>query len=409
MTADGYTLRTGTAEDFAETNLLLQEVFHETWDDDAAETERIIFEPDRTTYAIAPDGSVAGEVGAYTRDMTVPGGSVPCGHVTLVGVRPTHRRRGLLRRMISEQLAEIRERGEPIAALWASEGRIYQRFGYGLAAGRLSLEIDHEVQLNESAPAGESQLRAVAVDQAAELVAKAYEQIRLGRPGTSSRNEAWWRKTFRDVPSTRDGATPLKVTVHEGADGVDGYVIWRVKGDWDHSPKGQVRLRELTAGNPLAYHALIRFILDIDLTRSVRYGLAATDEPLLHMVNEPRRLNAKLFDGLWVRVTDVPAALAARRYLTPVDVTLGITDPILADNAGAWRLVGDPDSARCTRSDAEPDLLLDVSALGAVYLGGASLAQLAGAGRVRERTPGALARTSAAFGWYCQPAVSETF
>ncbi len=165
-------------------------------------------------------------------------------------------------------------------------------------------------------------------------------------------------------------------------------MIWRVKGDWDHSPKGQVLLRELTAGNPLAYHALIRFILDIDLTRSVRYGLAATDEPLLHMVNEPRRLNAKLFDGLWVRVTDVPAALAARRYLTPVDVTLGVTDPILADNAGAWHLVGDPDSARCTRSDAEPDLLLDVSALGAVYLGGASLAQLAGAGRVRETDPG---------------------
>jgi predicted acetyltransferase len=409
VTDHGYTLRTGTADDFAETILLLQEVFNETWEADAAEIEQWVFEPERTTYAIAADGSIAGEVSAYTRDMTVPGGSVPCGHVSGVGVRATHRRRGLLRRMISAQLAEIRDRGEPIAALWASEGRIYQRFGYGLAAARLSLEIDHEVRVNQPAPAGVSQLRAVAAQEAPDVIAKAYEQVRLARPGFSSRNEAWWRRTVADVPSTREGATPLRVTVHEGAEGVDGYVIWRVKSEWDHSPKGQVQVRELVAGNPVAYHALIQFVLDVDLTRSVRYSYAAVDEPLTQMVNEPRRLGAKYFDGLWVRLTDLPAALAARRYVAPVEVVLGVTDPILPENTGNWLLTGDPDAATCTRADRGPDLLVDVAALGAAYLGGATLTQLAGAGRLREVTPGALARTSVAFGWYCQPAAAEAF
>jgi predicted acetyltransferase len=381
VTNQDYTLRTAGADEYGETDLLLQEVFNESWDADAAEAERGVFEPERTTYAIAPDGSVAGEVAAFTREMTVPGASVPCGHVTMVGVRATHRRRGLLRRMIVEQLADIRDRGEPIAALWASEGRIYQRFGYGLAASRLSLEIDHEVAVNQPAPEGPSRLRAVPVDQAADVVAKAYEQIRLARPGYSSRTDAWWRKVLADVPSTRHGATALRVTVHEGASGVDGYVTWRVKSEWDHSPKGEVQVRELVGGNPVAYHALTRFLLEVDLTRSVRFPFAATDEPLVQMVNEPRRLGAKLFDALWVRLTDLPAALSARRYAAPVDVVLEVTDAIMADNAGRWHLTGDADSASCARTDRGADLLLDVQALGAAYLGGTTLAQLAGTGR----------------------------
>ncbi len=409
MTTDGYTLRTATADDYAATDLLMQEVFNESWDAEGAEGDKYVFEPERVTYAIAADGEIAGGVGAFTRDLTVPGGSLPCGHVTAVGVRTTHRRRGLVRWMITEQLADIRGRGEPVASLWASEGRIYQRFGYGLAAPRLSMEIDHEVVLNVPAPAGPSRLRSVPLAEAADVLAKPYDAVRLGRPGYSSRNEAWWRKILSDPASSRDGATPLRVTVHEGASGVDGYAIWRVKNDWDHSPKGQVQLRELVAGNPVAYHALASLALNVDLTRSVRYNFAAVDEPLVQMVNEPRRLNAKYFDGLWVRVTDIAGALAGRRYAAPVDVVLGVTDALLPENAGSWQLTGDPDSATCVRTDREPDLRLDIQALGSAYLGGSTLTQLAGTGRVVELTPGALARASVAFGWYCQPAVTEVF
>jgi predicted acetyltransferase len=410
VTNDGYTLRAATAEEHNESDLLAQEVFNEAWDAETTEFERSVFEPERTTFAISPDGDIAGQVGAFTRDLTVPGGSVPAGHVTMVGVRATHRRRGLLRRMINEQLADIRGRGEPVAVLWASEGRIYQRFGYGLAASRLSLEIDAEVTVNQPAPAGQSRLRTVKVADAPDVLAKIYDQVRLARPGYSNRTDAWWRYVLQDQESRRQGATPLRVTVHEGASGVDGYVLWRVKNEWDqYGPKGQVEVRELVAGNPLAYHALARFVLDVDLTRRVRYIFAAVDEPLYQMVNEPRRLLAKLFDALWVRITDVPAALSARRYVAPIDVTIEVTDPILTENAGVWRLTGDPESATCTRTDAPPQLQLDISALGAAYLGGATLTQLAATGRVVELVPGTLARASVAFGWYCQPAATEVF
>ncbi|HWB34775.1 MAG TPA: GNAT family N-acetyltransferase [Rugosimonospora sp.] len=407
---DGYTLRTATADDWAETDQILQDVFNETWENDAMEPERLVFEPDRTTYAVAADGEIAGQVGAYTRDMTVPGGTLPCGHVTMVGVRATHRRRGLLRWMITEQLADIRGRGEPIAALWASEGRIYQRFGYGLAAWRLALEIDHEVALNTPVPAEAGRLRSAKFDDtAADLLTKTYERVRLARPGFSNRSEAWWRKVLSDPPSAREGATPMRLTVHEGTDGIDGYAIWRVKTDWDHSPKGQVQVRELITADPVAYRALVGLLLSVDLTRTVTWGRAAVDEPVLQMVNEPRRLGAAQRDALWVRVTDLPAALAGRRYATPVDVVLGVTDALLPENAGTWRLTGDTGSATCARTGADPDLSLDVQALGAAYLGGPTLAQLAAAGRVVEHTPGALARASAAFGWLRQPAATEGF
>jgi predicted acetyltransferase len=409
VTNQEYTLRTARADEFAETDSLLKEVFNGEWDQEVSDFEATVFEPERTRFAIAADGTLAGEVSAYTRELTVPGGSLPAGHVTAVGVRPIHRRRGLLRRMITEQLADIRGRGEPVAVLWASEGRIYQRFGYGLAASRLVLEADREVAVNQPAPADPGRLRSVPLAEAADVIAKTYDAVRLARPGYSNRTDVWWRKALADPAGERHGAGPIRLTVHESDAGVDGYALWRVKDDWDHSPKGQVQVRELVAGNPVAYRALVDLLMDIDLTRSLRYSFAAVDEPLLQMVNEPRRLNAKVHDALWLRLTDVPAALAARRYPVPVDVALGVDDPILADNSGTWQLSGDPDSARCTRTDRSPDLRLDVSALGAAYLGGSTLTQLAGAGRVTELTPGALVRASSALGWYCQPAAAEVF
>jgi predicted acetyltransferase len=168
-------------------------------------------------------------------------------------------------------------------------------------------------------------------------------------------------------------------------------------------------VREVVAANPDAYRALWRLLLDVDLTRSVQFGFAAADEPLYHLVNEPRKLGARLLDGLWVRLVDLPAALAARRYVAPVDVVLEVTDPVLADNTGRWHLVGDAESASCTRTDRPADLALDVHALAGAYLGGAALASLGAAGRVTERAPGSLARASVGFGWYRSPSATEVF
>jgi predicted acetyltransferase len=168
-------------------------------------------------------------------------------------------------------------------------------------------------------------------------------------------------------------------------------------------------VHEAVAVDPATYVTLWRFLLGIDLTRTARYSHGAVDEPLVHLVAEPNRLAGRLTDGLWVRLVDVGAALAARRYARPVDVVIEVTDPLLHENAGRWRLTGDPDGAACAPTDAPADLACGILDLGSAYLGGPSLAALAAAGRVRERRPGSLAAASLAFGWHRAPAGIEVF
>jgi predicted acetyltransferase len=411
MTEDQLPLRVGTPDDWDGVARLLTEVFHDVTPPDAEfhEIERDIFEPVRSL--IAEDGGrVVAHAGAYTRELTVPGAVVPAAHVTMVGVAPTHRRRGLLTRAMQRQLREIRDAGtEPIAVLWASEGRIYPRFGYGQASQVFRLRFDtREVRINPGPAVG--RLRAGPPDAIQVELAKVYDQLRADRPGWSSRDERWWRYVLADPPSRRHGDTERRAVVHEGPAGVDGYALWRVKGSWeDGGPNGAVTVNAVVAGTPEAYRALWGFLLAIDLTRSVSYWSAPVDDPLLHLVNEPRRLSPTLADSLWVRVVDVPAALAARRYAVPVDVVLDVTDALLPENQGRWHLVGGVDEASCVPTEAEPDLACDVVDVAAAYLGGITVAALAGAGRVRELRPGTLGPVSAAFGWHRAPAAHEVF
>ena len=195
-----------------------------------------------------------------------------------------------------------------------------------------------------------------------------------------------------------------------GERGTEGYAVWRPAEDWNElGPACGIELRELVAASPVAAAALWRFLLTVDLTRTLRYQLAAADDPLLHLVDEPRRLRAVVTDALWVRIVDVGGALAGLRHLTPVDLVIEVSDPFLPANEGCWRLSGDRSGASCVRTAASAEIALAISDLGASYLGGTSLATLAAAGRVAELRPGALAAASAAFGWDRQPSVLERF
>jgi len=170
-----------------------------------------------------------------------------------------------------------------------------------------------------------------------------------------------------------------------------------------------VIVREVVAETTEAYRALWDHLLTVDLTRSASMWLGALDEPLLYLVDEPRRLNSRLGDALWVRLVDVPAALAARHYAAPVDVVIAVEDPLIPDNSGTWHLVGDPTGAKCARADRPAELHCELAALGAAYLGDGTLATLAAAGRVRELVPGTLAPASTAFGWPRPPSAVEIF
>ncbi|GAA3351311.1 GNAT family N-acetyltransferase [Amorphoplanes nipponensis] len=413
MDDSGITLRAGHADDWPAVSDLLSFAFHEPVSAEARDVEGSVVEPERTL--VAEDGAtVVGHAAAYTRELTVPGAIVPAAHVTLVGVAPTHKRRGLLTRMMHRQLREIAAAGrEPIAVLWASETKIYPRFGYGPAAQRLRMEIMmREVRPPAGlAPGSADRLRLVEPKDVIAELTKVYERVRPERTGWSSRDDRWWRYVLADLESQRDGATGLRGVVYDTPDGPAGYALWRTKGEWDsRGPNSDVQVREVVADDPAAYAALWHFLLTIDLARTVKVHFAAVDEPLQYLVDEPRRLGSTLADGLWVRITDLPKALAARSYAAPVDVVLEVTDPLLEQNTGRWRLTAGPDGrATCTPTTDPADLACTILELGSAYLGATSLAALAAAGTVRELTPGSLRRAAVAFGWHRLPNPTEVF
>ncbi len=404
-------IRTATADDFPTLSEMLAGAFAYDFADDERDRDRIVFEPERNLLMV--DGeTVVGNAGAYTRDLTLPGAvSVPAAHVTMVGVSPTYRRRGVLTRLMTRQLRDVREAGEPVAALWASEGRIYQRYGYGLACLKLSYEIDlREVRLSPRATAATGRLRDAAPRDARKDLQQVYERVRPHRPGWSSRDERWWDWTLDDPASRRSGMTVQRAVLFDSGESTDGYVLWRTKPDWNAAgPAGELRVVEIAAATPQAYAALWRFLLSFDLMRTARFGFAALDDPLLYLVDEPRRLSARASDALWVRLVDVPAALEARRYAAPLDVVIEVDDVLLPENAGRWRLRATGDDASCTPSADPADLVCDVADLSAAYLGGTSLAAMAAGGRVVERHAGALVAATTAFGWHRAPSAIEVF
>ncbi|HEX6870431.1 MAG TPA: GNAT family N-acetyltransferase [Micromonosporaceae bacterium] len=405
---DDITLHVPTATDWDAIFEVATSAFNDEPDEAVSAAEAAIFEPERGLVA-RRDGAIVGTAAVMTRQLSVPGGNVPAGHVTLVTVDASARRRGILRRFMHQQFADMRAAGEPVAVLWASEGRIYQRFGYGLAVRRLSLKVDTR-EASLTVPDRTGRLRTGTPADLRDTLVKVYDQVYSQRPGWSERLDRHWDYRLADLPSYRRGATAMRAVIHEGDTGVDGYALWRTSSQWDENgPNGEVRVLEHVATTPQAYAAIWRFLFTMDLTRSVQAWACGLDEPLQFMVNEPRRLGARATEALWLRVIDLPAALAARRYATAVEAVFEITDDLLPQNSGRWRLTGSPAAAACAPTTEEPDLRCDIRSLAAAYLGGTPLTALAAGGLVDEVRPGALAQVSTAFGWPQTPSAIEVF
>lgn len=365
-------------------------------DDELADWEPL-FEADRATAAY--DGErIVGTAGIFSFELTVPGGVLPAAGVTIVGVHPTHRRRGILRRMMRAQLDGIHERGEPLAILWASEGSIYQRFGYGLGSLRAGIDVPRHRNAFRLPHEPAGPVRFVDIDEAKRLFPPIFEATRLQRAGTFARSEAYWTHDFfADPEHWRKGASAAFHVVHE-TDGVpDGYARYRVKEESDAGQGSALQLVELVATNPATHRDLWRFLLDIDLIGHVDAWNVPMDDPITLLVAEPRRLKATFGDGLWVRVVDVAAALAGRRYGSDGRVVLEVDDEFCSWNAGRWSLSIEQGIPLVERTTDAPDLHADITDLGAVYLGAFGFTQLADAARVRELQPGALSRADALF------------
>jgi predicted acetyltransferase len=244
-------------------------------------------------------------------------------------------------------------------------------------------------------------------------LAKVYDTVLPGRPGLFARGDAWWRRLVYDPPEHRGGSSPLRCLLAEDDSGPRGYAVYSAKDTWDDFlPENVLSVRELMAVDDAVAGVLWTDLLSRDLTTEFRVGTRPVDDPLQFQLADPRRARPKLVDGLWVRLTDVPRALAGRRYSSPVDVVIEVRDELLPSNAGTWRLAtaGEAGAAHgwglaatCERATGEADLALDVTELGAAYLGGTPLATLAGAGLVSELRPGAVRQLSTAMSWEPAP------
>ncbi len=369
-----------------------------------------VWEQERSIGAFDGD-ELVGTAGVFSFDMTTPGGeSLPTAGVTAVSVKPTHRRQGVLTGMMRRQLEQVRERGEPLAALWASESVIYGRFGYGLGIESYGLTLRRERADLEFTVATPGRMRLQDLDDARELIPPVWDAFRESQPGMVSRSAAWWRTTiFTDAEALREGWSDRHVATYERDGEVRGYVIYVTKSKRERTgPDGEVQVNELIALDDEAYCALWRFVFGIDLVGTITAGNRRRDEPLFWMLRDPRRLQRDAQDAVWLRIVDVERALAGRRYSVEGTVTFAVSDDFLPGAAGTYRLEGGPDGAVCVRVAATPEIILSVRELSAALMGSVRFSTLARAGRV-EGSASALRRADLMFSWEPVPWCPEHF
>jgi predicted acetyltransferase len=353
---------------------------------DYLELERMVARPERYLAAFDGDRIVGGNA-SIPAELTVVGGArvSVCG-INAVGVAPGETRRGISTALMRRQLADARERGEPIAVLHASEAAIYGRFGFGIATRNASLQIDATRATFVRGFERRGRVRLTDRDEGlrAYLVARAAGGDRPGWLGPVDRYGEWFLRDMElDDEFSDPKDEPPFFAVHETDAGGDGVAIYRIKHDWpDSTPRNKVVLYDLAATSPQAEAELWRFVLDLDLVAEVERWSVPLDEPLFRLVREPRTLRMKVRDGLHVAFVDLPGALAARRYEGSGTIRIGVRDAFGSWNDGTWELDVDGGVGTARPTEAEPEVTLSATDLAATYLGDVTFAELAAALRV---------------------------
>jgi predicted acetyltransferase len=309
--------------------------------------------------------------------------------------------------MMRAHLDDVHDRGEPIAALWASEETIYGRFGYGRAAfaGEVAVPKEYVQFVVPREPSGA--MRIVERDEALEKFPPLWDALARVRPGMFIRSRDWWDlRTLQDPAERRNGGGPKRFALLEREGAPTAYAIYRHQMDWeDGVTKGKVSVVEAIGADPEALAELWRYLLDIDWVATIETFLLPPDHPLFFVLAQPRRMRYRLGDGLWVRLVDVGAALSGRAYPEDGEIVLDVRDAFCPWNEGRWRLAG----GQAERTDADADLALEVDALGSAFLGGIRFAQLEQGGQIEELKPGSIERADGIFRHGLHPWCPEIF
>jgi predicted acetyltransferase len=374
-------------------------------DDQTERLTRVL--PAGRIYAAWEGGHAVGGLAAYQFQLTVPGGRVPAAGVTIAGVLPTHRRRGVLRGMMRALLDACYQAGEPVAYLWATEDTIYGRFGFGLASFTAEIDLPRERSAFHAPFAASGRVQLVSPEVAAPHLVPVYEQVAAATPGMFARSSAWWQsRTLVDAPWRRGAGGDLQCAVLENEGRPAAYALYRLNSAFERGlQSGSIVVIEAIGESPETTRAIWRYLLDIDWMARVKASLLPLDHPLLLLLTEPRRLGFSLRDGVWIRLLEVKTALSARSYQAQGFVVIEVIDEFCPWNTGCWRVGSDG----VGRTDEAPQLRCDITALGSVYLGGFTWTQLARALRVQEAFSGAAAQADAIFQANSAPWCPEIF
>ncbi len=378
-------------------------------DEAAAARFNAVFDRDRC-FPVFDGEEIVGTGGDFEFTVTVPGGTqVPMSGLTIITVRPTHTRRGVLTAMMRSHVDQARDRGEPLSGLWASETPIYGRFGYGQATLMHGVKFDARLAGRGGAEPGVT-VRLVSGEEAAATLPPLYDQMQGSRAGMYQRSPNWWKyRLFYDPEKGRDGASALRHAVAERDGEPIGYMTYRQKSSWDLLSEGEVRIRELIPTSDAAYRALWYYASSIDLFPIVKHWNNPVEDPLPLILNDGRAVaTTEYSDALWVRLIDVGAALIQRKYSGPGSVVIEVADSFCEWNSGTYRLAVADGDATCERVAATADVAMSVDTLGALYMGGRDAVSFARAGRIHGDNE-SIERLSAMFRTVPAPWCAEIF
>ena len=343
------------------------------------------------------DGSkIVASFRSFETDLTVPGGGqVRASAIAGVGVIPTHRRRGILRQLAAAEHAAMRDRGDVVGLLNASEYPIYGRFGYGMGCRQATWRLDTQATGFHGQPSGSIEL--VTPDDASlATVIEVYEAVRRTRVGEIRRRGIVWRFQFGLEPDPWNDRPGGFVVIHRDTqDRPDGFARYHVESKWEHGlPRSILHVDDLQASSEAATADLWRFLAGADWIGVLRAERRSPSDVLPWLLTNYRAASIEeQADGMFVRIHDVPRALEARTYQGEGSVVIEVVDPERPEAPERVLLDVGPDGARCTSTDRSPDLTIHLAALSAAYLGGTPLSRIAtGFGGADEGSAGSLAR-----------------
>ena len=313
--------------------------------------------------------------------MTLPGGTTaPMGGLTMVSVVPTHRRKGLLNRLMAAHFQDCIARGEFVGGLWASESSIYGRYGYGDACPVVQVKFDSS---KVGVPTAPDETRIVALDEAENSMKAVYQQVLGQRPGQLARSDVWWKhRHLRDPEEWRSGATARRYVVAYRDGEPVGYTTFRQKSKWDDGmPNGTVTVGEVMGLDSDARLSLWTLVSSVDLFPNVEAWDVPLDWEFPNQVDNPRAIKRVLGDGQYIRIIDVAAALSHRGYQTTDSLVVEVADPG-GITGGTYRIDASFDGVEVAEVSTEADVSLDIATLSRLYLGAPGAGAMARAGRI---------------------------